>query len=156
MLGASQHSLARRWPVTCGVAFEMARLAFVDVIKCVNMRCVLRTFAILLLAVVVTGVPMLACFVPDAQLTAEERDCCKQMADKCGTSPMPSSHSCCKTIVRGGDDMRVEAAASTSPAMVLVGITSTFDDVAAIHFSLTPIASSPPESPPAAISVLRI
>lgn len=116
-----------------------------------------RQVSLAVLILVVTGVPTLACYMPDAQLTAEERDCCRQMADMCGRGQMPSSHSCCKTTLRSSDDARVEDTHTVAPIMqvspavihqrvgvpVLVGIPVT-------------ISVSPPESPPRSLPVLRI
>jgi hypothetical protein len=116
-----------------------------------------RTFAFVLLAIIVTGVPTLACFVPDAQLTAEERDCCKHMADMCGPRLMPTSHSCCKTAIRGNEDVRIEQQRSTAPAMDVVTVVSELTQPAIINASLSiSIAASPPESLPSSIPVLRI
>jgi hypothetical protein len=46
------------------------------------------------LTVLLFSMPTLACLAPTATLTEAERECCHQMADQCGNSDMPSSHSC--------------------------------------------------------------
>ena len=50
----------------------------------------------------------MACAIPDAQLTAAEKQCCKDMGGDCGqdASGMPMSHSCCKTSVQPPHDFR--------------------------------------------------
>src|SRR5260370_14177367 len=52
----------------------------------------------LLLVVLLLGWPIMACAMPDAQLTAAEKQCCKDMGGDCGqsVSGMPMSHSSCK------------------------------------------------------------
>jgi hypothetical protein len=63
----------------------------------------------------------MACAIPDAQLTAAEKQCCKDMGGDCGqdASGMPMSHSCCKTSVQPPHDFRPSSAFS-SPAPYLV------------------------------------
>jgi hypothetical protein len=60
----------------------------------------------LLLIVLLFGGPIMACAVPDARLTADEKQCCKDMSGDCGqgASGMPMSHSCCKTTVQPPHD----------------------------------------------------
>lgn len=57
------------------------------------------TFAFL--TILWTAAPLLACIMPEHAMTAQERECCKDMAQMCGSSNMPASHSCCKKEVRG-------------------------------------------------------
>jgi hypothetical protein len=56
----------------------------------------------------------MACVAPDAQLTAEEKQCCKEMGGGCqpGESGMPMSHSCCKASVQPRNDFRPSATIS--------------------------------------------
>jgi hypothetical protein len=73
------------------------------------------------LAVLVFGGPIMACVVPNAQLTAEEKRCCKEMGGGCQPdgSGMPMSHSCCKTAVQPRTDFR-PASTISAPAPTLV------------------------------------
>ena len=50
----------------------------------------------------------MACAIPDAHLTAAEKQCCKDMSGDCGqdASGMPMPHSCCKTSVQTPHDFR--------------------------------------------------
>jgi len=67
------------------------------------------------LALLVFGGPIMACLVPTAQLSAEEKQCCKEMAGDCGTSStMPESHSCCDTVIRPHNDQLPSASLSLS------------------------------------------
>ena len=49
------------------------------------------------LALVLAALPVMACTIPGAAMTAVERDCCKRMAQECGKTGMKQSHSCCQT-----------------------------------------------------------
>ncbi len=67
----------------------------------------------------------MACVVPDAQLTAEEKQCCKEMGGGCqpDESGMPMSHSCCKTSVQPRNDFRPSATFSFSaPSLVVSAV----------------------------------
>jgi len=75
----------------------------------------------ILVAVLLFGGPIMACAIPDAQLTAAEKQCCKEMGGDCGqdASGMPMPHSCCKTSVQPPHDFRPSSTFS-SPAPDLV------------------------------------
>jgi hypothetical protein len=49
----------------------------------------------LTLLLMVSGAPVMACLAPDAQLTEEEKACCRQMAEQCASADMAAGHSCC-------------------------------------------------------------
>jgi hypothetical protein len=59
--------------------------------------------AVFALAVLFAGLPVMACVVPDAAMTAAERECCKKMAEKCGDMGMAKSHPCCQVTATPGD-----------------------------------------------------
>jgi hypothetical protein len=116
-----------------------------------------RKFVALLVAVVVLGVPSMACLVPSEQLTSEERECCKHMSDMCGRGSMPSSHSCCQTTVRPTDDATLTAARSIFPIVLAAIAVNAYSEPAPTENDAAAfIAPSPPESPPATNTVLRI
>ncbi len=48
------------------------------------------------LALLMAALPVMACTVPGAIMTAAERDCCKRMANQCGHSGMAKSYGCCE------------------------------------------------------------
>jgi len=50
-------------------------------------------------AVALFILPVQLCLLPDASLTAAERDCCKQMAGQCDQSRGNTFHSCCQRTV---------------------------------------------------------
>ena len=116
--------------------------------------------AVLVMVMSVWASPLMACMVPDALLTLEERECCKQMADDCGQMDMPSSHSCCKLVAQQADPYLVNSRFPTIHSVVgLVLFVTTTEN----SLSLSPARAntglaghSPPVSPPETISILRI
>jgi hypothetical protein len=112
-------------------------------------------FATVLLVIAMAAMPVMACMVPDRQMTAEEQSCCKKMAHNCESSVMPASHSCCQHPVS-------QHAASASslrtdyPVHSLAVVESTFiPSILATH-RVGSSFESPPESPLKISSVLRI
>ena len=87
----------------------------------------------MLVAVLLLGGPIMACAIPDTQLTAAEKQCCKEMGGDCGqdASGMPMSHSCCKTSVQPPHDFRPSSTFS-SPASYLVISAADFPPVVAL------------------------
>src|SRR3984893_18180152 len=87
----------------------------------------------LLLVVLLLGGQIMACAIPDAQLTAAEKQCCKDMGGGCGqdASGMPMSPSCCKTSVQLPHDFRPSSTFS-SPAPYLVISAADFPPVVAL------------------------
>src|SRR6267154_2954391 len=76
----------------------------------------------MLLIVLLLGGPIMACAIPDAQLTADEKQCCKDMGGDCGQGPsgMPMSHSCCKTAVQPPHDFWPSSTFSFSAPSVAI------------------------------------
>ena len=117
----------------------------------------------LLLVVLLLGWPIMACAMPDAQLTAAEKQCCKDMGGDCGQSAagMLISHSCCKTSVQPPRDFRPSSTFSSSaPSLVICAVEFPFvlplaeqPDQFASWLSLTP---SPPLPTVDASAPLRI
>ena len=48
------------------------------------------------LALLLVALPVAACVLPGAGMTAAEQDCCKKMAERCGHAGMAKSHPCCQ------------------------------------------------------------
>ena len=55
----------------------------------------LTKVGVVALALMLAGLPLAACMLPGATMTAAGRDCCKKMAERCGGAGMAKSHSCC-------------------------------------------------------------
>jgi hypothetical protein len=77
----------------------------------------------MLLVVLLLGGPMMACAIPDAQLTAAEKQCCKDMSGNCqqNASGMAMPHSCCKTSVQRPHDFRPSSTFSPSAPYLEIG-----------------------------------
>lgn len=115
------------------------------------------------LSLILLAMPIMACVVPAAAMTAAERDCCKRMAQECGRKGMAKSHSCCQTATVPDHLPAIKSpseANSKQVALVLVHALPPSPTVAMmLESGLSPWAAdihSPPVSPPVTISVLRI
>jgi hypothetical protein len=112
----------------------------------------------LVITVLWAATPAIACLIPMHQMTKAEHDCCMKMAQECGSSMMPSSHSCCQGHQR---ETAVSPASTYSP-------TRPFDIAIVPQLSILLVASRPislhvpameappPESSPGSSGVLRI
>lgn len=112
----------------------------------------------LAITVLWAATPAIACLVPMHQMTKAEHDCCLKMAQECGSSMMPSSHSCCQVQRHETAVSPVSTYSPTRPfnvaivpqtAISLVAKTLLFTGVPAFE---TP----PPESSLGCNSILRI
>jgi hypothetical protein len=66
-----------------------------------------RTLAAFVLLSIMLGAPAMACLAPDAQLTEQEKACCREMANQCGDTEMSSDHSCCQKLIIQHHDLAV-------------------------------------------------
>jgi hypothetical protein len=64
----------------------------------------------------------MACTIPGAQLSADEKECCKQMGGAChqNGSGMPRSHSCCGSVVQPHRDFLPSSTFSFSGPTLVV------------------------------------
>jgi len=103
--------------------------------------------------------PLMACMLSDSALTAEERECCKKMADQCGQMEMPASHSCCKVTVHQTDPFLINPRFVSSHSQVvvvpLVG-RDVFSPASLTQGQFPASIHSPPVSPTVITSILRI
>jgi hypothetical protein len=116
-----------------------------------------------LLSLLLFAAPIMACALPAMAMSAAERECCKRMAHDCGDKGMAKSHSCCQTV---SVPDRLPAIKSSSQAgskhlrLALAHALPPLPTITTIRESASsPLAAdihSPPVSPPASISVLRI
>lgn len=63
----------------------------------------MRRVGVFALAVLFAALPVMACAVPNAAMTAAERECCKKMAEQCGDMGMTKSHPCCQVTATSAD-----------------------------------------------------
>jgi len=118
---------------------------------------IVRQLAIVLLLIILPGLPAMACLIPGAEMTEAERECCKHMAQQCGSMNMPSSHSCCqKEVSRPTSMLGATFAQLIAPTLsgAVVGELPQ-PHIVASEFSLFELRP-PPESPPGTSSILRI
>jgi hypothetical protein len=117
-----------------------------------------RQLGALVLLLIWSLVPAMACALPDAQMTPAERSCCVQMQQHCGGMSMPASHGCCQKQVRTEQLAAVYknqhlsqpiAVAQALPVMQMAPPPSR------ARVSHSPNAS-PPQSPPFSVAILRI
>lgn len=76
--------------------------------------------AVVALAGLFAGLPVMACVVPNAAMTAAERECCKKMARQCGDMGMAKSHPCCQTTATPADFHALKMASSQLDHVSLV------------------------------------
>jgi hypothetical protein len=68
--------------------------------------------AVVALAGLFAGLPVMACLVPNAAMTAAERECCKKMAGQCGDMGRAKSHPCCQVTATPADFHALKTASS--------------------------------------------
>lgn len=91
-------------------------------------------------------------------LTAAEQECCRQMASACEHGAMPDTHSCCTKELKPLDKAAKQATWSAEMGVLQTQV----ETLAGLpNFVAGPqvpsvLFDSPPESPPAAVSILRI
>ena len=121
---------------------------------------ILRQFGVLVLLLATCLTPAMACMLPGAQLTTEERACCRMMQNQCGQMDMPASHGCCHKAPPNVSDGTLPTKATTPNAAAITVIWLTSSELLNPASSVTGWVEhhdySPPESPPSTISILRI
>jgi len=116
-------------------------------------------FALLALVLSIWASPLIACMLPGAVLTVEERECCDAMASDCGDMDMPASHSCCTVTVHEAGPYLVKASFSSNHSQSAAVLELPQKATSAAGLTLVKswvVTHSPPLSPPLTISVLRI
>jgi hypothetical protein len=120
----------------------------------------LRQFGVLVLLLVSCLAPAVACMVPDAQMNTEERACCRMMKHQCGQMEMPASHGCCNKTPPSVHDNALDTKTVTfHPVVASILWLAAFELVnptSAVSGWVERPDYSPPKSPPATISILRI
>ncbi len=121
---------------------------------------VFRQFGVLLLLLVSCLAPAMACMVPNAQMSTQERACCQAMKNQCGQMEMPASRGCCQKTPPSVHDNALDTKAVTfHPVVVPVTWLAAFELVNPTPTVIGWVEHpdySPPKSPPSTISILRI
>jgi hypothetical protein len=120
----------------------------------------LRKFGVLVLLLASWLTPAMACMIPGAQMSTEERACCRMMQNQCGQMEMPASHGCCqKTPPNVYDNALDTKAVALHPvAITVIGLTPSelLNPTSSVSEWVKQRDYSPPQSPPSTISILRI
>jgi len=121
---------------------------------------VLRQFGVLVLLLVTCLAPAMACMLPDAAMSTQERACCRMMKNQCGQMGMPASHGCCQKTPPSVHDNALD---TKTVALHPVAITTIWLVTSELLHPTTAVVGwvehpeySPPKSPPSAVSILRI
>jgi hypothetical protein len=121
---------------------------------------ILRQFGVLALLLVSCLAPAMACMVPDAAMSTQERACCRMMKNQCGQMGMPASHGCCqKTPPSVHDNASDSKPVTFHPVVVPViwlAASELVNPTSVLAGWVEHVDYSPPKSPPSAISILRI
>lgn len=119
-----------------------------------------RAFALLTIAFLWAITPAMACVLPGVTMTPAERECCHHMAEQCGSSMMPASHSCCKA--QGPTNTVLPQAQAAGPIRPLtIAVVPPVNSLATlptitVHCHLSFLHAPPPEPSPGSNSILRI
>lgn len=123
---------------------------------------IIRQFGVFVLILLWSLVPEVACAAPDAQMTASERACCIQMKSECGNMDMPFSQGCCHKEVQADHSVALHSDSENIPVSQSLALHAGLDADSVLLASQPPfrvlnfVGTSPPQSPPLAIAVLRI
>ena len=114
------------------------------------------------LTLLLAALPVMACAVPGAVMTAAERDCCKRMANQCGHSGMAKSHKCCEIQTAPNDFHALKASFSQLDHSLIDFHAQpvALQTIAISQLMFTPNTTFPAHGPPglvySATTVLRI
>jgi hypothetical protein len=119
---------------------------------------------VFVLALLLVALPVAACVLPGAGMTAAEQDCCKKMAERCGHAGMAKSHSCCQISAEPGNIHALKKSATQSDGdfsfTVLHSLPASTLSIAALTISPAAFQISDVHSPPGleslSTTVLRI
>src|ERR1700704_590091 len=104
--------------------------------------------------------PAMACMVPNAEMSIQERACCRMMKNQCGQMGMPASHGCCqKTPPSVHDNALDTKVVSFHPVVVPViwlAASELMNPASVLYGGVEYSDYSPPKPPPSTISILRI
>ncbi|WP_433965928.1 hypothetical protein [Tunturiibacter gelidiferens] len=121
---------------------------------------VLRQFGVLVLLLVSCLAPAMACMVPSAEMSTQERACCRMMKNQCGQMEMPASHGCCQKTSASVHDSALDTKSMTFHPVVVpiiwLAALELVNPTSAITGWVERPDYSPLKSPPSTISILRI
>ena len=120
----------------------------------------LRKFGVLVSLLASSLTPAMACMIPGAQMSTEERACCRMMNYQCEQMQMPSSHGCCQKTPSSAFDNALATRQSTlhpvAASVVWLAASDLVNPTSSVTGWVEHHDYSPPKSPPSTISILRI
>ena len=120
----------------------------------------LRQFGVLVLLLASSLTPAMACMLPGAQMSTEERACCRMMQNRCEQIEMPASHGCCQktppNVYENALDTKVVALHPVVMTAVWLAFPELLNPTSSVAGWVENQDCSPPQSPPSTISILRI
>src|SRR6267154_851008 len=120
---------------------------------------VIRQFGVLVLLLVSCLAPAMACMVPNAEMSTQERTCCRMMKNQCGQMGMPASHGCCQKTPPSVHDNALDTKAMTFHPVVApviwLAASELVNPAPAVAGWVEHADYSPPKSPPSTLSILR-
>jgi hypothetical protein len=120
----------------------------------------LRQFGVLVLLLATSLAPAMACMVPDAQMSAQERTCCRTMSNQCGQTEMPASHGCCQkapaSLYDSALDTKTVAFHPVAVPVLWLAASELVNPIAAVTAWVERPDYTSPKSPPSTVSILRI
>jgi hypothetical protein len=121
---------------------------------------IFRQLGVLVLLLVSCLAPAMACMVPNAEMSTQERACCRMMKNQCGPMEMPASHGCCQKTPASVRDNALDTKTVTfhptvAPVIWLAAAELVNPPSTVIGWVEHP-DYTPPKSPPATVSILRI
>jgi hypothetical protein len=98
--------------------------------------------------------------VPDAQMSVQERACCRMMENQCGQMEMPASHGCCQktpqSVYINAPAAKTVSVHPVTVAPIWLTASELLNPNAIVARWVDRPEYSPPKSPPSAVSILRI
>ena len=122
----------------------------------------LAKVGVLVLALLIAGVPLMACMLPGTSLSVEEQACCREMGYQCGHDQMPSSHPCCKTVGPTDHNALAKSSFRLAREFHALDLVLPITETAELHCkarwvpSYAVLAHAPPNVPAATPDVLKI
>ena len=151
-----------QWPTAVDLSCEVRYGCSHDLVGrslILRMR-IFRQLGVLVLLLVSCLAPAMACMVPSTEMSTQERACCRMMKNQCGQMEMPASHGCCQKTPASVHDNALDTKTVTlHPIVASVIWLAAFELVhptAVVTGWVERPDYSPPKSPPATISILRI
>lgn len=121
-----------------------------------------RQFALILAILLPLVMPGTVCVPPNTHLSPAERACCKQMNGQCGSMGMPATHGCCQVTAPNATNWTAAIQPKSVKDTIDLAASAALFQTAllpvsvAVNGHLRTTVGTLPQSPPSAVSILRI